>query len=114
MPREFLKSSASTAFLAVLFAFLGLSDLTALSHSEEFFVEYWGTQAPVRLAFLFTLTGYTYVSKPGGMFAKKNRDHMMSAGDNLNNSLVFTWGFLELAAWFWVGFVRHRVPEIPR
>jgi hypothetical protein len=26
----------------------------------------------------------------------------MSTGASLNNSIVFTWGFLELAAWFWV------------
>jgi hypothetical protein len=27
---------------------------------------------------------------------------MFAGGDDLKNALVFTWGFLELATWFWV------------
>lgn len=65
-------------------------------------MEFWGSQAPVRLAFLFALTGYTYMSKEGGIFAPRGIDYRMKAGAGLNNSIVFTWGFLELAAWFWV------------
>ncbi|EAT88823.1 hypothetical protein HBI56_039830 [Parastagonospora nodorum] len=107
-PREFLKPSASIAFLAVLFAFLGLSDLTAISMSEELSDEYWGIATPVRLLFLFALTAYTYTFKDGGMFAPRSNDYMMSSGNtNLNNSIVFTWGFCEMAAWFWV-FVTLR------
>jgi hypothetical protein len=40
--------------------------------------------------------------KEGGMFAPRSMDYRMSAGASLNNSIVFTWGFMELAAWFWV------------
>ncbi|KAJ4370592.1 hypothetical protein N0V83_005113 [Neocucurbitaria cava] len=106
-PRDFNKPTAATAFIAVLFALLGLTDLTALSLSDDVFVEFWGTQTPVRCAFLFALTGYTYMFKEGGMYAPRSYDYRMSAGASLNNSIIFTWGFLELAAWFWV-FVTLR------
>ncbi|ORX91588.1 increased loss of mitochondrial DNA protein 1 [Clohesyomyces aquaticus] len=106
-PREFNKPSAATAFIAVLFAFLAITDLTALSLSEEFGEAYWGTQTPVRLSFLFAVTGYTYMFKEGGMFAKRTAGHSIASGGDLKNSIVFTWGFLELACWFWV-FVNLR------
>ncbi|CAO2648857.1 Nn.00g098060.m01.CDS01 [Neocucurbitaria sp. VM-36] len=106
-PRDFNKPTAATAFIAVLFAFLGLTDLTALSLSDDVFNEFWGAQTPIRCAFLFGLTGYTYIFKEGGMSAPRSYDYRMSAGASLNNSIVFAWGFLELAAWFWV-FVTLR------
>lgn len=86
----------------MLFAFLGLSDLTALSLSDEVAELYWGTQTPVRLAFLFAVTGYTLMFKEGGVFAGKGRHYTFNAGDDFKNSVTFTWGFLEMAAWFWV------------
>ncbi|CAA9964693.1 hypothetical protein PTNB73_05884 [Pyrenophora teres f. teres] len=101
-PRDFNKPSAATAFIAILFAFLGLSDLTALSLHEDVFDQFWGLQAPVRLLFLFGLTAYTYIFKEGGMFAPRGMDLRMSAGAHLNNSFVFTFGFMEVSAWFWV------------
>ncbi|KAF2034681.1 hypothetical protein EK21DRAFT_56173 [Setomelanomma holmii] len=106
-PREFQTPSASISFLAVLFAFIGLSDLTAVSMNEELSDEYWGAQTPVRLLFLFALTAYTYMFKKGGMLAPRSGDYLMDAGTTLSNSVVFTWGFLEMAAWFWV-FVTLR------
>lgn len=36
------------------------------------------------------------------MFAARGADYRTSTGASLNNSIVFTWGFMELAAWFWV------------
>lgn len=82
----------------MLLAFLGVSDLTALSMSEEVTDSYWGTQTPVRLAFLFALTGYSYAFKPGGVFGSSGK----GAGDHLKNSVVFAFGFVELSVWFWV------------
>jgi hypothetical protein len=76
--------------------------------SEELSDEYWGIQTPVRLLFLFALTAYTYAFKEGGLMAPRSNDYMMGAGNTtLNNSIVFTWGFCEMAAWFWV-FVTLR------
>jgi|TARA_R110002003_G_scaffold110_11_gene9329 cyanate permease len=75
--------------------------------NEELSDEYWGAQTPVRLLFLFVLTAYTYTFKKGGMLAARSTEYMMDAGTTLNNSIVFTWGFLEMAAWFWV-FVTLR------
>lgn len=82
----------------MLLAFLGISDLTALSMSEEAVDAYWGTQTPVRLAFLFGLTGYAYAFKPGGILGSTTK----GAGDHLKNSVVFAFGFIELTVWFWV------------
>ncbi|OCL15316.1 hypothetical protein AOQ84DRAFT_329620 [Glonium stellatum] len=101
-PSAFNKPSAATAFIAVILAFLGIADLTAVSMPEEFAEIYWGTQTPVRLSFLFIITGYTYMFKDDGIFAAKAAKYKPAAGDNLKNSIVFTWGFLELSAWFWV------------
>ncbi|KAH7072910.1 increased loss of mitochondrial DNA protein 1 [Paraphoma chrysanthemicola] len=106
-PREFQTPSASISFVAVLFAFIGFSDLTAVSMNEEISDEYWGAQTPVRLLFLFVLTAYTYTFKKGGMMAPRSAEYTMDAGTTLNNSIVFTWGFLEMAAWFWI-FVTLR------
>lgn len=58
---------------------------------------FWGTQAPIRLTFLFALTGYSYAFRPASALATKGQKAGL-----LNNSVVFTWGFLELATWFWV------------
>lgn len=101
-PRDFFKASPTTAFIALLFAFLGISDLTAMSMPEEAAELYWGTQTPVRLSFLFGISGYTYIFKEGGIWANKGSAYKHNVGDNLKNSLVFTWGFLEMIAWFWV------------
>lgn len=101
-PRDFNTPTAATAFLAVLFAFIGLTDLTALSLSDEVFDQFWGAQTPVRLVFLFALTGYAYMSKEGGMFAPRTQDYAMRSGAGLSNSIIFTWAFFELVLWFFV------------
>lgn len=73
-----------------------------MSLPEEALELYWGVQTPVRLSFLFGITGYTYIFKEGGVWANKGSAYKHNAGDNLKNSLVFTWGFLQMIAWFWV------------
>lgn len=90
------------AFIGLLFGFLGLTDLTALSLDDDIADRFWGTQTPVRLTFLFGITGYSYLFKEGGMFAAKKTYTSYNAGNDLKNSIVFTWGFLELVVWFWI------------
>lgn len=70
--------------------------------SDDIVEQYWGTQTPVRLTMLFGITGYTYLFKEGGMFGSKTRNHAFNAGDDLKNSIIFTWGFLEMTFWFWI------------
>ena len=72
--------------------------------SEEATEVYWGTQTPVRLAFLFGITGYSYAFKEGGIFGSSGR----GAGDHLKNSVVFAFGFFELTIYFWVSPYRTR------
>jgi hypothetical protein len=64
--------------------------------NEEVALAYWSSQTPVRLFFLFAVTGYTYLSKRAATV------FTAGPGDTLKNSLVFTWGFMEVAMWFWV------------
>ncbi|KAF2178625.1 hypothetical protein K469DRAFT_598951 [Zopfia rhizophila CBS 207.26] len=106
-PRDFNKPSAATAFIALILAFFGLSDLAAIALPDEVAETYWGTQTPVRLLFLFAVIGYTFMFKEGAMFASRSREHAFNTGEGLKNSIVFTWAFLELATWFWV-FVTLR------
>ncbi|PVH97175.1 hypothetical protein DM02DRAFT_658534 [Periconia macrospinosa] len=101
-PREFLKPTALTAFVSVLLAFHAISDLATFYLSEDLLEMYWGTQVPIRLTFLFALTGYSYAFKPDGMFVSSGRKYTVNKGDLLKNSVVFTFGFLELATWFWI------------
>ncbi|KAF2665921.1 hypothetical protein BT63DRAFT_416355 [Microthyrium microscopicum] len=99
----FNKTSPATAMLAVVFALLGLSDLTSAALSDHIAYEYWLSQTPIRLLFLFGLTSYTYVSKPASaMPFGTSKFYQTPAGDNLKNGLVFTWSFLEMVFWFMV------------
>jgi hypothetical protein len=57
----------------------------------------------VRLVFLFALTGYTFLFKEGGMFGgARGIAYSNSPGSYLKNSIVFSWGFIELSTWFWI------------
>ncbi|KAF2809896.1 uncharacterized protein BDZ99DRAFT_386586 [Mytilinidion resinicola] len=100
IPPGFAVPTAATAFLAIILALFGISDLAAVSLPDEYARIYWGTQVPVRLLFLFGITGYTYMFKEGGVLAPKN--YRGGVGDHLKNAMVFTWGFVELSVWFWV------------
>ncbi|KAF2084219.1 hypothetical protein K490DRAFT_49756 [Saccharata proteae CBS 121410] len=91
----FVKPNSATAFIAVLMAFLGLTDLTSACMDEEVAYPYWRNQTPIRLLFLFSLTAYTYAFAPSGTFRG-------SVGDTLKNRVVFTFGFFEVVMWFWV------------
>jgi hypothetical protein len=94
------KPSEASAFIAVLLAFLGIADLTGASLEELAALEYWLANVPARLAFLFSITAYAYTFKEGGIFGPTTATG--GTGELLQNGLVFTWGFFELAAWFWV------------
>lgn len=94
------KPSEASAFIAVLLAFFGLSDLTAASLDDLPALEYWLANVPVRLAVLFAVTAYSYLFKEGGMLGET-----LSAGRFLCNSWVFAFGFMELMMWFWVSTI---------
>ena len=94
----FFKPSPPLAFLSASLTLLGIADLAAVTLPEEIFSYYWSSQAPVRLLFFFVLTGYSYAFQPGGALAMRKR----LGWDGLNNSVLFTWGFVEMLLWFWV------------
>lgn len=97
------KPTEASAFIGILLAFIGLADLTAASMEESVAIEYWLSNVPVRLMFLFGLTGYVFLFKEDGIFGSSSSSiTKASLGEPLQNSLVFTFGFFEIAAWFWV------------
>ena len=77
---------------------------------DEIAYAYWSSQLPVRLFFLFLVTGYSYLFKRGGGTFGAAINYGHGPGDTLKNSLVFTWGFMEVATWFWVSFYGEREP----
>lgn len=100
----FEKPTPVTAFLALTFGLLGLSDFTAASMDELPALNHWGSQTPVRLLFFFGVAGYAYLFKEDGMLGRPAgaRGYQAGPGDLLKNGLVFSWGFLEVVLWFWV------------
>jgi hypothetical protein len=96
------KPNEASAFIAVLLAFIGFADLTAASLNEDTALEYWLSNVPVRLLFLFGLSGYIYLFKEDGVFGSRSV-HQDSAGERVRNSLIFAWAFVETVTWFWVG-----------
>lgn len=44
------------------------------------------------------ITGYSYAFQPGGVLGAGRKP----GWDGLNNSIIFTWGFVEMLVWFWV------------
>ncbi|KAI5358607.1 putative increased loss of mitochondrial DNA protein [Septoria linicola] len=114
------KPSEATAFIAILLALLGISDLTAANMNENTSLEYWLSNVPVRLTFLFGLTGYVYLFKEDGIFGSGSAA-VPGIGEPLQNSLVFAFGFFEIAMWFWIftslreergAVVRKRIEEL--
>ncbi|KAL8655696.1 MAG: hypothetical protein Q9210_000718 [Variospora velana] len=104
-PTSFSVSSPSTTFAALILALLGLIDLTGCSLPEEIGSLYWGSQAPIRCSFFFALSAYAYAFNPGGPI--RGVSNKAGPWDNLHNSIVFTWSFLEMTYWFWI-FVTLR------
>ncbi|KAI9851122.1 MAG: hypothetical protein M1838_004457 [Thelocarpon superellum] len=97
--------SALSSFLAIVFTLFAVNDLVAVSMPEEVTSFYWDNQTPIRLLFFFILTGYTYLTKPGGSGTGAGAYQGMkitAAGPGLQNSLVFSWAFVEMVVWFWV------------
>lgn len=103
-PPASLSTPSPASTLAALFlALLAIADLTSSGLPEEVGSHYWSNQAPVRLAFFFAVTGYSYAGKPGGLLGGGGKlGKGGRGGEVLCNSVVFTWGFLEMLWWFWV------------
>jgi hypothetical protein len=70
--------------------------------SEHVAYQYWGTQLPVRLLFLFGLTGYTYMFRGDSNLPLGRGNLGLSPEDTLKNGLVFTWAFIETVFSFMV------------
>lgn len=97
-------ASSSTSLAGILLALLALSDFTNSNLPEEVASYLWSSQAPVRLAFFFGLTGFSYLAKTAGKDGIVGKERQGMRG-SICNSFVFTWAFLELLAWFYVSLL---------
>ena len=100
-PSSLSLPSPALALAALFLALLGIADLTATGLDEEVANHYWSSQAPIRLAFFFGVTGYSYLWKEGGVIGG-TRNGKGELRGLLCNSFVFTWGFVEMMGLFWV------------
>ena len=99
--------SSATALAGIFIALLAISDFTASGLPEEVSSIFWSSQAPTRLAFFFGVTGWAYLGKFGLESGVTGRIKGVGVGgmgprEATCNSLVFSWGFLEMVTWFWV------------
>lgn len=99
--------SSATALAGAFIALLAISDFTASGMPEEISSMFWSSQAPTRLAFFFAITGWSYLGKFGiesGVTGRIKGAGLAGVGprEATCNSLVFSWGFLEMTSWFWV------------
>lgn len=114
--RAFDVPSPALAFLAVIIAGWGFSDLITLSLPEEVcLVHYWGTQAPLRVlismvtlfySFFFSASSPFYGGSGGGSTriskARLYEYEATSIGDHLKNRVLFSFMFIETVSWFWL------------
>lgn len=122
--RVFETQSPALAFLSVILAFVGISDLVSLSYPDEIcLVHHWGTQAPLRVTLSFFLTLYSFFFSPSSPLfyhddsptasrfshpnvyqAAQNPNYVPSnwGGDALKNRVFFTFMFVETFSWFWI------------
>ncbi|KAB5522174.1 increased loss of mitochondrial DNA protein 1 [Coniochaeta sp. 2T2.1] len=135
--RAFETQSPALAFLGVILAFLGISDLVTLSLPDEIgLLHHWSAQAPLRLALSMATCFYTffassaspYYQNPaaGGVTGSGARLAHPSAhasvpgykpsgwgGDMLKNRVFFTFMFVEMISWFWVWVtLKEEVREV--
>ena len=127
----FSEPNAATTLAGLLVSLLAISDLTALAAlDEDNAIRWWSTAVLWRVAFFFGVVGSSYgfgsgliggsssSSLGGGLFSRGGGVGAGGVGTSatsmgkgvelagwqgaLGNSLIFTWGFLEMVFWFWV------------
>ncbi|KAI9158056.1 hypothetical protein HJFPF1_06043 [Paramyrothecium foliicola] len=133
--RGFDTRSSPLGLVAILIAFLAVSDLVSLTMPEEItLLYYWGIQAPIRFLFSMVAALYTYLSGPASPFhvsiaapaatrrsiaaahSQRQGVHTFKdgwGGDALVNRFTFTFLFLEMIFWFWIWItLREEQPAI--
>ena len=109
LPSETLSTpSSATGFAALLLIVIAFFDITAPGVEDEVGGAYWSSQAPMRVALFFVVTGGVYLGKFGLEEGKKKA--RLGGGsiatsimkESLCNSFVFSWAFMEMLLWFWV------------
>ncbi|KAK0725041.1 increased loss of mitochondrial DNA protein 1 [Lasiosphaeris hirsuta] len=123
--RSFESQSPALAFLAVVLAIIGISDLVTLSLPDEMPDHHWAMQAPLRLSLSFALSAYAFFFSPssplyaaGGTSSSPNSSSRFIhpsahahappgynvsgwGGDALKNRVFFAFMFVETVSWFW-------------
>lgn len=104
--RNFETQSPALAFLGVVLATIGISELCTLSLPEEIcLVHFWGTQAPLRFSISLVLMIYTLAFGPSSPLSSQPHPGRAAyaswGGDALKNRVFLTFIATELIAWFW-------------
>ncbi|KAK4462604.1 increased loss of mitochondrial DNA protein 1 [Cladorrhinum samala] len=117
--RSFESQSPALAFLSVVLAFLGITDLVTLSLPDEVsLLHHWTMQAPLRTLISLCLSSYSFLFSPSSPFFNSDPhssgsflSHPQTAphyqpsgwgGDALKNRVFFTFAFVETISWFWI------------
>ncbi|KAK4100430.1 hypothetical protein N658DRAFT_516715 [Parathielavia hyrcaniae] len=84
---SFETQSPALAFLAVVLALFGLTDLVTLSLPDEIcLIHYWGTQAPLRTTITFFLTLYTFFFSASSPFFSSSSQSNSSTSPSSSSS----------------------------
>ncbi|KAK4162400.1 increased loss of mitochondrial DNA protein 1 [Cladorrhinum sp. PSN259] len=126
--RSFETQSPALGFLAVVLAFLGITDLVTLSLPDEVsLLHHWTMQAPIRTLISLLLSSYSFLFSPSSpLFSSPTGNSKSSSsssylshpsqpppssympanwsgpGDALKNRVFFTFAFVETVSWFWI------------
>ncbi|CAK7199341.1 hypothetical protein SEUCBS139899_002019 [Sporothrix eucalyptigena] len=91
--RAFDAPSPALAFLGVVLATIGITDLVTLSLPDEVcLVHYWGTQAPVRVLLAGVSLGVSFLA------GRRRR----SLHTGVHNRVFFAFMLLETISWCWL------------
>ena len=112
-------ASGTSALIALLLILQSIADFNTSSLPDDQAHTYWRSAVPARVFVFFVVTGGSYLGAEGAREMLKGAPRRRggsaaAAGAGMEgwrkascNSLMFTWGFLELVFWFWM-FVMLR------
>ena len=99
--------SPSTSFLAAAISLFAITDLSSASMPEEITSYVWSAQAPIRFFLFAALAAYSYGSHlvPSAKSDTEGGNGSMAQRGGIDNSVVFTWAFVQMIIWFWVSLL---------
>lgn len=113
---SFSNAGAASALAGLAIAIMAVSDLIATFVPLIAYDEHWSAVAPLRGTAYLLLSTWIYWTgqQPPGSFGTKSPLSPKGWGDELKNSLVFSWTFVQMTVMFWVSSsMRHCPTQCP-